>query len=265
MDTNKQYKSLRLGFAALVYALILFFVLLSSMSGGIISSTSDSWGFWYYFTNQSNIIVLVWLILFGIGTIKGGKAQKLAENNTVITAVTVYISITFFIVATVLEPFYSGKFEPLNSLFLHFASAIVMWFFFFFVKGHGSQKYRQAFYMLIYPFVYLIVCQIVGHTTNFIDGKPAFPYAFINPSTYGNVGVFIVVILLLIGIFGGFGVLLIKFRRFLTRYHQTLQDPNMLQNQNAVPNPTYAPSNNTRQSHRHQPPKTRIKFTKHNG
>jgi len=225
MKPNVKYKELKLGFAALVYSLILLLVLANSLVNSIIKPDTEWWGFWYMFTNQSNIIVFVWLLCYGIGTFVDGRVKKFAENNTVITAVTVYISITFFIVATVLEPFYKAKFDPLNSLFLHFASAIVMWFFFFFVKGNGSTKYRQAFFILIYPFLFTVLNLIVGYNVNFIsDGRPAFAYDFINPNSYGNIGIFIVVILLLIGIFGGFGILLIKFKRFIIKnYHLKLE------------------------------------------
>ncbi|MCL2599097.1 MAG: Pr6Pr family membrane protein [Firmicutes bacterium] len=224
---NPNYKEFRVGFMAFVYALVLLLVLASGMTGGYADPDANGWSFWYMFTNQSNILVCLWLICYGIGCFVDGRAKRIAENNTVIVAVTLYISITFFIVATVLEPFYSGHYDLLvsnTSFILHAASTLVMWVYFFMVRGKGGLKYKNALLCLIYPFLFVMVNLVVGYNVKWAvgeyAGQQAFAYNFINPNSYGgNILVFVIVIALLIGIFGSLGVLLIRFRKFLNKYY----------------------------------------------
>jgi len=185
MKINTNKNEMKLGFAALVYSLVLLFVLINSFTSGLINPDKENWVFFYMFTNQSNFLVLIWLTMFGISAFVETPFKKFITNRTVIVAVTVYISITFFIVATVLEPFYLGQFDPVAGYITHFSTPIVMWFYFFAVKGNGSMKLRQAFYTLIYPLIFLVLNLIIGATVLYLDGSRAYAYNFINPASVG--------------------------------------------------------------------------------
>lgn len=197
-------RELTLGFTSLLYAVSLLFILVSNFAG----RTSERWRFFYAFTQQSNILVLIWLILFGISRfIKIDKMNFLTHKLTLIS-LTVYISITYLIVAFVLNPIYTGSWNPLKNaseLWLHHLTPFVMWLFFFFVKGHGEVKPLRALYALVYPFAYVVLNLVLGFTVKYENGNPAFAYGFLNPASYGNNAfIYIIVILVLIVVFGGF-------------------------------------------------------------
>lgn len=201
------------GYVALIYAMFLTFTLLSNFAG----REAEHWRFFYAFTQQSNIIILFWLYGFGIDCFKPMPWHKIVRNQTLITAITVYISITFFIVAFVLDPIYTGSWNPVKStgeFFHHNLTPVVMWLYFFIVQGEGTLKYRKALYILIYPLLYVGANLILGATVTYLDGKPAYAYGFINPGSYPNLLIFGLVILGLIAIFTLFGILLIKLKLF---------------------------------------------------
>ncbi len=204
-------KNEMLAFTALIYALFLTFTLITNFTG----RENEHWRFFYAFTQQSNIIILIWLLFFGITTLTGSKLNKVVRNNTLITALTVYISITFFIVAFVLDPIYNGSWNPLKSapeLLHHNITPVVMWYFFYLVEGVGPIQYKKALYVLIYPFLYVIANLLLGANVKYLNGTPAYAYGFINPNNYPNLAVFVLVIIGLIAIFTLFGILLIKIK-----------------------------------------------------
>lgn len=218
MKTNK--KEMLLGYISLIYSVTLFFVLVSNFTG----RTSEHWRFFYAFTQQSNIIVLVWLIIFGITAFKPSKVGDFVRNNTVMIALTVYISITYFIVALVLDPIYAGAFNPLKNsseLWLHHLSPIFIWVMFFLTKGVGTINLKKSLFSLIYPLLYVVLNLIIGSTIKYEDGTSAFAYGFINPNSYGgNYFIFIGVILGLLLVFSLFTVLLTKLKTYLNdNYH----------------------------------------------
>ena len=235
---NKERKEMSLGFAALVYAAVLLLVMVSGYARGLVGSDAvysadgsilineavagaPAWRYFYMFTNQSNLLVLAWLVMYGIGCFVDGRFRRWSRNNTFMVAVTVYISITFLIVAFVLEPVYDGTFDPLAGFFTHFSTPIIMWFFFFAVRGTGEVRYRKALFILIYPFCFVILNLIIGATVTGADGKGDYAYGFINPNTYPNIAIFVLVIVALTLIFGSFGMLLIKFKKFLGKHYYT--------------------------------------------
>lgn len=199
------------GYMAIIYAMILLFFLVSNFT----ARTEEQWRFFYAFTQQSNIIVLIWLILFGINTFKPTKFN-FVRNKTLMVAITVYISITFFIVAFVLDPFFAGKFQPAKStgeLILHNLTPIVMWIYFFIVKGEGELNIKKTPLVLIYPLAYVVLNLVVGGTVKYLDGTSAYAYGFINPASYGgNYFLFIGALLGLILIFSLFSILLSKLK-----------------------------------------------------
>lgn len=213
-------KELFLGYIALIYSITLLFVLISNFTG----KYSEQWRFFYQFTQQSNILVLIWLVLFGVSVFVKTPFEKFVRNKIVMTSLTVYISITYFIVALVLDPVYTGAFEPLSSsseLWLHHLTPIMMWIMFFLVKGEGILTIKKSLLSLIYPLLYVVLNLIVGSTIKFLDGSSAYAYGFINPESYGgNFLILLVVILVLLGIFSLFTVGLTKFKNYIdSEYH----------------------------------------------
>ena len=215
MLTEKK-RELFLGYGAIIYAMYLFFILLNSYFG----FSSERWRFFYYFTQQSNILSMIWFFLFGISAFCGKPLYHVVRNKTLMTAITVYMSITFFIVLFVLTPVTEGKWEPFadaGEFILHNGTTIMMWLYFFLVRGTGHSKVRACLYVLIYPMIYVVVNLIVGATTTYQNGKAAYAYAFISPDSYGSIGVYIGVIAGLILIFALFGLALIKLKVCVNR------------------------------------------------
>lgn len=98
-----------------------------------------------------------------------------------------------------------------------------MWFYFFLIKGEGSESVKKSFLSLIYPILYVVLNLILAYNVKYFDGGPAYAYAFIYPGYYSNIFIYIIVIIVLIGIFGGFTFLLTKLKTFIDRkYHKEI-------------------------------------------
>ena len=218
-------RELLLGFAAIIFGMFLTFSLLSSLT----KKDSGYWTYFYMFTQQSNILCAIWMILFGIGCYlkEGSKLKKFTQNKLLIIALTVYISITFFIVALVLSPIYNGSFDPFSSTpeFMHHnATPIVMWFFFFLIPGVGRVNIKTSPLILIYPLCYVIMNLIVGANTTFPSGEKAYAYGFINPNSYPNIFIYVLVLVGLIIIFGGFSIGLTAFKNYINKHYHEIQE-----------------------------------------
>lgn len=217
----KNKKNMFLGYVALIYSVYLLFVLISNFS----ARTEEHWRFFYAFTQQSNILCMIWLFLFGISSFKQGELYKKLTNNTLMTSLTVYISITFFIVLFILDPVYQGIWNPLKStseLFLHQLTPVMMWIYYFLIKGNGTMNYKKMMYILIYPLLYFGANLWIGGNYNYLDGSAAYAYNFANPNNYGNWFAFLGFIGVLVLIFFIFGVILMKFKQYLEKEYYPL-------------------------------------------
>jgi hypothetical protein len=209
-----QKRDYLIGFSALIYGFFLFFNLLNNL----LSRTSEVWRFFYQFTQQSNLLSSIWLILLGLSTFfHWEKIYTFVTKKIVIVAITVYISITFFIVLFILNPVFAGRWIPLANTYeflFHNATTIVVWFFYFLIKGHGTLEYKQIPKVLLYPLFYVILNLIVGYSTTYLSGQAAFAYGFINPGSYGNnFFLYFLVLLVLLAIFTLFTFGLIAFKK----------------------------------------------------
>lgn len=197
----KKKNELFLGYLSIIYAMTLLFILVNNFAG----RKEEKWRFFYAFTQQSNILLLIWFILFGVYAFT--NKVTFVKNRILMTALTVYISITYFIVALVLDPVYAGVWIPTksgNELWLHHLSPIIMWIYFFKVKGEGNLNVKNALLSLIYPFIYFIFNLIIGANFTYLDGKKAYAYSFINPDTYG--GNYFILSLLILGLLFAFSL-----------------------------------------------------------
>lgn len=220
----KKKREMLLGFFALVYSITLLFSLVNTFAG----YTNDRWKFFYMFTNQSNILILIWLIMFGLTVFFKTPFEKFVRNKNTIISLTVYISITYFIVALVLSPIYRGEFNPVSDggeLWTHNLTAFVMWFMYFLVEGEGTSTIKQSLVSLVYPICYFMMNLIIGATVTYTSGKKAYAYGFINPETYGgNYFILLIVILILLLIFSLFTVGLNKFKNYIDdNYHLEIE------------------------------------------
>lgn len=214
METKS--KKLFLGYIAIIYGFFLLCILVNNFCG----RTEEHWRFFYAFTQQSNIISLIWMLTFGFSAFLSPKLYRITTNNTLMTAVTVYMSITFFIVLFILDPVFKGAWNPFKSaseLILHDLTPIMMWLFYFLVKGNGTLKYRNALFILIYPILFLGANLYIGTHFDYLNGKPAFAYDFINIYNYNGLAPFAGLILTLIIIFALFGIILMRFKQYLEK------------------------------------------------
>jgi len=233
-------KEMTLGFLAVIYGTILLLVITSETVYFFKTDGSDGWFYsLHMFTNQSNFFIAVWFACYGVTRFIGqeSKFSKFVCNRILITVITVYITITFLVVAFVLAPIYKGHFiHGIDGalLFTHLVTPIVMWIYFFLVQGNGNLKYRHAWYILAYPICYALVNLLLGAVLRlrntaewlidsesgdwvYIPGEKAYAYDFLNPYCYPNMFLFVLTILGLATFFGLLGMCLIKFKRYLVK------------------------------------------------
>jgi hypothetical protein len=207
-----------LTYLILAYGLLLFGVLTEKFVVDFLNDpTDDWWRFWYLFTYQTNVMVALWSIAYGVGKIYNlTNLITWLTKKIVVIIITVNTLIVFFIVFFVLNPVQSGEWEPLSSLselLNHNLSTVLMVMVFVLIPGSGVLKNRDALTVLIYPFVYFILHTIIGLNVNFKSGEPAFNYGFVNPNNYAdNMFIFVGLIVMLVGIFGALGYGLIQFK-----------------------------------------------------
>ena len=207
-----------LTYLILAYGLLLTVVLIEKFVVDFLNDpTDDWWRFWYLFTYQTNVMVALWSVAYGIGKIYNlTNLITWLTKKIVVIIITVNTLIVFFIVFFVLNPVQRGEWEPLSSLselLNHNLSTVLMVMVFVLIPGSGVLKNRDALTVLIYPFVYFIFHTIIGLNVNFKSGDPAFNYGFVNPNNYAdNMFIFVGLIVMLVGIFGALGYGLIQFK-----------------------------------------------------
>jgi hypothetical protein len=212
------FKQSWLTYLILAYGLLLTVVLIEKFVVDFLNDpTDDWWRFWYLFTYQTNVMVALWSVAYGVGKIFNlGNLITWLTKKIVVIIITVNTLIVFFIVFFVLNPVQNGEWEPLSSLselLNHNLSTVLMVMVFVLVPGTGVLKNRDALTVLIYPFVYFILHTIIGLNVNFKSGDPAFNYGFVNPNNYAdNILIFVGLIVMLVGIFGALGYGLIQFK-----------------------------------------------------
>jgi hypothetical protein len=207
-----------LTYLILAYGLLLTVVLIEKFVVDFLNDpTDDWWRFWYLFTYQTNVMVAIWSVAYGVGKIYNlTNLITWLTKKIVVIIITVNTLIVFFIVFFVLNPVQRGEWEPLSSLselLNHNLSTVLMVMVFVLIPGSGVLKNRDALTVLIYPFVYFILHTIIGLNVNFKSGDPAFNYGFVNPNNYeDNMFIFVGLIVMLVGIFGALGYGLIQFK-----------------------------------------------------
>jgi hypothetical protein len=157
-----------------------------------------------YFTMQTNLLVVIWLILSIIWSSDPKKMKKLMGKLK--GAITLYITFTFLVFAVVLSPLYhpSGL-EGVLNLMLHYIVPVGFIIDWLITEGNN---YQWSFipYWFCYPIGYLIFALIHGGTTG------DYLYPFLNLDVLGFDGLIIRVILL-IAFFTGLSCMYITISR----------------------------------------------------
>ncbi|MHA1207138.1 MAG: Pr6Pr family membrane protein [Candidatus Hodarchaeales archaeon] len=142
-----------------------------------------------YFTNQTNLLVIIWLVLAIIWSSDPDKMQKLMGK--VKGAITLYITVTFIIFAIVLSPLYHPSgIEGIINLMLHYIIPVAFIVDWIITEGTGYE-WKFIPYWLVYPICYLVFALFHGATTG------DYIYPFVNYEVLGFSGLVISVTLLI--------------------------------------------------------------------
>lgn len=160
----------------------------------ILTNDKSGIAFLRMFTNESNIFVDLYLILYAIGIFGCKKLYDFTHHDALRGAITLYICVTGIIYFTVLLPFGGGTFpkEAIDSTGamvstgpMWFTTVVNTWnhlitpvlftvFWFFVVENKKINTVKTALFYLIYPICYFIMCIILG------AGDGFYPYPFLN-------------------------------------------------------------------------------------
>ncbi len=156
--------------------------------------------FWY-FTLQTNSFIMIMsvvIIVVDIMALKNKEVKFVTSRwfNFFRLLTTFFITITGVVYMFVLAPvsIVVNKLSPalvfnFTNLFLHlFVPTISIVSYVLFAK-HGLVKYRDAFYFLIYPLLYLLLVNVrvwLGGGNTLLNNDK-YPYFFIDP-TFNNQG-----------------------------------------------------------------------------
>ena len=139
--------------------------------------------FLWFFTNQSNVFVDLFLILYACGLFGAKRLYTLTHNETLRCAVTLNILVTGLIYCCVLLPFASSGFPMEKSIW--FSNVVNVWahvvvpvcFSAFWLVPLSKEKLptvKTALLCLIYPLAYFFVSVVRGAFVHF------YPYPFLN-------------------------------------------------------------------------------------
>ena len=147
----------------------------------------------YYFTIQSNILIVALFAVLTVGTFRqlatqDAKAEVYHLQPALHSALVFYMMITFLVFALFLSKgmFSIGGARNLAIGLSHYVVpllAILDWVFFL---PHGKIRFWSAFAWLSYPFAYLLFSLLrakIGHP--FFDHGSRYPYFFIDVDKLG--------------------------------------------------------------------------------
>ncbi|MHA2153787.1 MAG: Pr6Pr family membrane protein [Candidatus Hodarchaeales archaeon] len=143
-----------------------------------------------YFTMQTNFFVLIWLSFALFYYNNPNVMAKL--HSPVKGALTIYISVTFFVFTTILSPLYQPTgFDAFSNIVLHYIIPLIF-IFDWITTEKVSYQWKYLIIWLIYPITYLFFSQIHGVLTG------SYLYPFLNSRDLGFLNFIVNVILLLI-------------------------------------------------------------------
>lgn len=204
----------------------------------ILTNDRDGLAFLRMFTNESNIFVDIYLILFALGVFGNKKLYGFTHNEYIRGAITLYICVTGIIYFTVLLPFGGGTFpvqiNGVSTGALWFSNVVNIWnhlitplFFTVFwllpIENRKLHKIRFSFINLIFPVCYFIMCIILGaddgfYPYPFLSGRQMWSLLFKQKVYNSFIGalILVAVVFVLSGIFFGVSCVLADVRKKTT-------------------------------------------------
>ena len=198
----------------------------------IITNDISGAAFLRMFTNESNILVDMYLIYYALGIFGFKHLRSFTHNEWVRGAITLNIAVTGIIYFTVLLPFGGGTFplEAINASGelqstgpMWFSSCVNTWnhlitpvlftaFWFFPICQKKIPVVKYSLFYLIYPICYFIMCVIYGaydgfYPYPFLSGKQLFAMLFKGQEYNPAIGTALLAaaVVLLCGVFFGVG------------------------------------------------------------
>jgi len=163
------------------------------------------WNFFGYFTNQSNILVAVVFVLTVVAAVRRRDAGRRLDLFR--GAATVYIATTGLVYNTLLAQVGQPVGQSWSNDVLHRwipLYVVIDWLLF---SDRSRLFFRDVWWFLIYPAVWLVVVVIRGATDGWV------PYPFLDPkSGYGVVALYCLGVAVFIGLMGLIVVALSRLR-----------------------------------------------------
>ncbi len=198
----------------------------------ILTNNISGIAFLRMFTNESNIFVDVYLILYAFGLFGNKLFYNFTHNEWLRGAITLNIAVTGIIYFCVLLPFGGGTF-PKEALdndgvwrstgAMWFSTVVNTWnhlitpvlftaFWFLPIVNKKMPKVKYSLLYLIYPICYFIMCIILGakdgfYPYPFLNGEQMFAMLFKDQPYNATTGILLLVaaVVLLSGVFFGVG------------------------------------------------------------
>ncbi len=176
-----------IGWLLLPMAFMTFVFLFNTISASTMNYNSEKIHALLYFTNQTNILMLFWMIFLSLYTLSGEKMMRFSVNPNLTAALTTYILITGIIYWLVLVPtFYkpggdnSWLFSPF-SIWTHSIVPVTGVILLFLVKATPDKApaNKKSLYFFIYPLLYL--CLGI-----YLSTKGKYLYPMFNPELLGG-------------------------------------------------------------------------------
>ena len=154
----------------------------------IITNDKSGVAFLRMFTNESNILVDLYLILFSIGVFGNKALYKFTHSELLRGAITLNIAVTGIIYFTVLLPSsapFPHEVDGVSTGGMWLSNVVNTWdhlitpafftaFWFFPVENKKVPVVKNALLFLIYPICYFVMCIILGARDGF------YPYPFLS-------------------------------------------------------------------------------------
>lgn len=169
-------------FIALIGALIGWFAIFAQLYliiiNRVVSVPGTLFRFFSYFTIDTNILVALCFTFIFLGN--RSRLGKLFSKPATITALTVYITIVGIVYNTILRLTWNPQgLAMVVSEILHSVIPVLFILFWVIFAPTEGLKYKQAFWWLIYPLVYMLYAVIHGAITKF------YPYNFVDVTRHG--------------------------------------------------------------------------------
>ena len=160
-----------------------------------------------FFTIQSNILAAAWLLYAGLCEL----TEKLPRLKPVLgLMLCCYITVTGIVYWAVLVPMLGFEKElfAASNVWMHTVTPIVVPVVFALMPKTKEISARSVIFMLVYPFLYTVYAYILHRAIG------VYVYPFYNPSVMGSWLMIMIALVLMAGVFVGFGFL---YRRIWNR------------------------------------------------